>query len=270
MIVGHNTIKKFFANAIKSDNLAHAYLFYGSEGLGKKGFAEELAKSLNKVKGFDADFRILEGTDSIGIGVIRDIKRFFSFKSYFSPWKITIIDDAHRMTTEAQNALLKVLEEPSSNSLIILVSHDLNSILSVIKSRCQLVNFKPISSQIIRNEIMAKGIPTSDADIVISIANGRLGYALKLLEKDNLKKIKKALDAFEKLQNAPIASKFGYAKKLAAEDDPGEYLYYWVKYLRGSLFKNKDILQKALKLNSLIRQSKFNKKLALENFLIHV
>lgn len=270
MIVGHETIKKLFANAIKSDNLSHAYLFYGSEGLGKRGFAEELAKSLNKTKGFDADFRILEGSNSIGIGEIRDMKRFFSFKAYLNPWKITVIDDAHRMTVEAQNALLKLLEEPSPNSLIILVSHDLNSILSVIKSRCQLINFKPISPQIIRNEIMSRGIPTSDADVVVSMANGRLGYALRLLRGDNLKKIKKALDAFEKLQNAPIVSKFGYAKKLAAEDNPEEYLYYWVKYLRGSLLKNKDILQKALKLNSLIRQAKFNKKLALENFLIHV
>ncbi len=268
MILGHDSIKKLFSYAAKRGTLAHAYLFYGPEGIGKKTFALELAKDLNKAKGFDADLKFLEGR--VGIEQVRDLKKFFSYKPYANPWKIAIVDDAFKMTIEAQNALLKLLEEPSGHSLIILVVRDPSSVLGVIRSRCQHIGFKPISSDIIRNALMSRGMATEDLNFIISTVNGRLGYALRLSKNGDIPLAKREIENLKKIHKAPLSTRFDYAKKLILEDRLDTALYYWIGYLRGAIGENRGILRRALKLNELINHSSYNKRLAVENFLIHV
>ena len=201
---------------------------------------------------------------------MRELKRFLSFKPYMSPYKIAIIDNAHLMETAAQNSILKILEEPSSYSLIILITENDHQILEPVRSRCQLVKFKPVSSKLIENNIFDKGVNTEDAKLILEVADGRVGYAIKMTEGESVEKVKRSIESFKKLQNAPLSSKFSYAKKLLEEGDLDEQLHYWIKYLRSDILGNRFILQKALELNHIIQQPKFNKRLALENFLIHV
>ncbi len=275
MIVGHNSIKKLFSYAAKRGTLAHAYLFHGPEGIGKKTFALELAKNLNKAKGFDADFKFIDEntqdkTYSISIEEMRTLKKFLSFRPYLSPQKIVVIDNAHLMQPAAQNSILKLLEEPSAHSLIILIAHDPGSLLSVIRSRCQSVAFRPIPSKEIRNILLSKGMTTSDLEFVVSTINGRIGYALRIVENDGISLAKREIANLKKIQGAPLNIRFEYAKKLISEDRLDTALYYWIGYLRGAIMGNREILKKALELNKLISQSPYNKRLAVENFLIHV
>ncbi len=275
MTLGHDSIKKLFSYAAKRGTLAHAYLFYGPEGIGKKTFTLELAKNLNKTKGFDADFKFIDEnsmdkTYSISIDEMRELKRFLSFRPYANPYKIVVIDNAHLMQGAAQNSILKLLEEPSEHSLIILITHDPNNLFSVIRSRCQHIGFKPISSDIIRNTLMSRGMTTEDLDFIISTANGRLGYALRLAENGDIPLAKREIENLKKIHKAPLSTRFDYAKKLILEDRLDTALYYWIGYLRGAIGKNRGILKRALKLNELISQSPYNKRLAVENFLIHV
>ena len=275
MTVGHDSIKKLFSYAAKRGTLAHAYLFCGPEGVGKKTFALELAENLNKTKGFDADFRFIDEhsgtkTYSISIDEMRELKKFLSFRPYVSPRKIVVIDNAHLMQETAQNSILKLLEEPSEHSLIILVTHDPNNLLGVIRSRCQPIVFKPISSNIIRNILMSRGMTTEDLDFIISTANGRLGHALRLVENGDISLVKREIKNLKRIYGAPLSTKFEYAKKLISEDRLDTALYYWIGYLRGAVRENRGMLRRALRLNELISRSSYNKRLAVENFLIHV
>lgn len=275
MTIGHESIKKLFSFAAKHGALAHAYLFYGPEGIGKKTFALDLAKYLNKTNGFDADFRYIDEntgdkTYSISIEEMRELKRFLAFKPYANPYKIVVINNAHLMQTTAQNSILKLLEEPSPHSLIILVAHDPDNLLGVIRSRCQSIAFRPVSSNNIKNVLMSKGMTTEDLEFVVSMANGRIGYALRLAEGENVSLMKKEIEILKKMPNAPLSSRFNYAKKLVSEDRVDTTLYYWIGYLRGALGENRTLLKRALRLSDIISNTSYNKRLALENFLIHV
>src|SRR3990167_933197 len=128
MLIGHNKQKKYFKHVASNGALNHAYLFTGSEMIGKKVLALELFATINKRDYLnDPDFTFVgpnlsEDESRIHIEDIRKLKSFFRFKPYSGPYKMAIIDDAHCFTDEAANALLKIIEEPPQLSIIILIS----------------------------------------------------------------------------------------------------------------------------------------------------
>lgn len=167
MIVGQQKPIKLLKNLIKFNRVGHAYLFTGTEGVGKKITAIAFSKAINcpnlaenlnpcnhcssclKIeKGTHPDFQIISPTESsITIEQIRGIKEVVYWQPLENRKKIFLIDEAHKMTVQASNSLLKILEEPPPFVLFVLLSDKPENILPTIISRCQKIPFHPISTE---------------------------------------------------------------------------------------------------------------------------
>ena len=130
-MIGHEKILDDFQSLIKRDVLGHGYVFVGSAMVGKKAAARWLAEHLEGSTGTLGDYKLIEPgeSNSIGIDAVREIRNFLWQKPNVSSRRTLIIDDADLMTTEAQNALLKITEEPPASSLLILITSDVESIM---------------------------------------------------------------------------------------------------------------------------------------------
>ena len=149
-IIGNDKLKKELIHSVEINKTSHSYLFIGTEGIGKKLIAEEFAKMLLAVKDTEnsPDFSIIEPDgNSIKIEQIREFQKKVSEKPIISNKKVCIINDSDKMTVEAQNCLLKTLEEPPEFVTIILIGSNENSFLSTIKSRCMILHFEKISDE---------------------------------------------------------------------------------------------------------------------------
>jgi len=143
-IIGHKKQLEFLDNAREREKLAHAYIFAGPEGVGKKMVARKLAlELLGQVAGdqMHPDLIEVDGVNGIKIEQIRELVYKLSLKPYSSQHKVAIINDAHEMTTEAANGLLKSLEEPKPNTIIILITSNAYKLPKTILSRSQKINF---------------------------------------------------------------------------------------------------------------------------------
>lgn len=161
-LIGNDNIKNVLINSIKNKNILHSYLFYGVEGIGKKLFAIDFAKMIlcnneeNKPcdecksciefnSNNNPDFFIIEPDgNSIKIEQIRQFQKNILEKPIVSTKKVYIINNADTMTKEAQNCLLKTLEEPQEFIVIILIASNENSILPTVKSRCTKIFFQKL------------------------------------------------------------------------------------------------------------------------------
>ena len=201
-ILGQDQVITWFKRAMTQDRLASSYLFVGSEGIGKRLFALNLAKVLNclALKNGDACEtcasckKINAGThpdvlliapqgQTIKIEQIRRIQHTLSFKPAFARRRMVIIDNAETMTPDAANAFLKTLEEPPLNTTLILIAQDKTQLLSTIVSRCQIVRFRPLPLKIVQEVLKKKGLEKDEATKIASLAEGSLGKAMQLLEK---------------------------------------------------------------------------------------
>lgn len=198
-IIGNEEIQNLLKQAIKNNRTSHSYLFVGTEGIGKKQIAKEFAKALlclnndkycNTCKScieFDdnnnPDFVILEPDEnSIKIEQIREIQRKVVEKPIISNQKVYIIDNSDKMTTEAQNCLLKTLEEPPKYITIILIGTNENAFLSTIKSRCTILRFKDIPQHKIEEYLGTQQIYFKDKRI-LKACGGSIGKALEIKDR---------------------------------------------------------------------------------------
>lgn len=155
-IVGNEPIKEILEKSIEKETTSHSYLFVGISGIGKKMIAEEFAKKILGIeKEFDnnnhPDFLCIEPEgNSIKIEQIRFLQKKIQEKPIISNKKVYIINDADTMTKEAQNCLLKTLEEPPEFATIILIGSQENLFLTTIKSRCMILKFTPIDDEKIK------------------------------------------------------------------------------------------------------------------------
>ncbi len=186
--LGHEYLREKFEELAKRRALAHGYLFLGPWGIGKFSFAERLAGLLET--GVFASKELLmdslviapdEG-GAIGIDAVRAIKHFLWQMPATSAYRTLIVNDAHCVTREAQNALLKVAEEPSPHSLLILVTHDPESLLPTLRSRLEDLYFAPIpvpalAAWLVREEKLAP----ARAETLAKNAFGKPGLALRRL-----------------------------------------------------------------------------------------
>ena len=225
------------------DMLAHAFLFYGSKGSGKRKAVEDFSKKLiNGDLNLNPDFILIEPSKGISISQIRDLIKNLSLKPYNSRYKIGVVLEAHQMTVEAQNCFLKTLEEPTSFTILILVTQYPNKLLNTITSRVQKVRF-----------------PSSDIKLDSQITED----LLKLTESD-------------------LAYRFNWAKKIIdSEVDLLNILDSWTAFLRElmlkkisdievdfSLNKLKDNIREIESTRELLSSSNANKRLALEVLLM--
>ena len=205
-IIGQNEVKNLLVRALESQSLSHGYLFEGPAGLGKRKTAVELASAIlcreeeapcgrcsscRQVEaGTHAEFRWIqapqEGKETVvSVEMIRSLIRDIYLKPYEGDHKIYVVPEAETMTPQAQNALLKTLEEPPDHSVMILVSAQPERLLPTIRSRCQRLVFRPVSRQAIQLHLQdKKGIPEDKAISLAAFANGVPERALEMLENE--------------------------------------------------------------------------------------
>jgi DNA polymerase III subunit gamma/tau len=205
-LVGQRHVTRTLANAIQSGRVAHAYIFSGVRGVGKTTTARILAKALNCAKGptmepdntCDACREIAAGTSldvieidaasNRGIDQIRELREMVRYAPATSRYKVVILDEAHQLTDEASNALLKTLEEPPERVVFILATTQPEKLAETIKSRAQLFQFRALTFQEIAGEIerVAKAenlsIDSGAVAVLARAAEGSLRDGLSLLE----------------------------------------------------------------------------------------
>ena len=168
-LIGNSKIKEYLTNVALNNQNLHSYIFAGPEGIGKKLFAMNFAKMLlclsdnkpcNNCKscisfdgGNHTDFMLINAEDgkSIKIEQIRVMQEKIVEKPILSARKVYIINDAELMTKEAQNCLLKTLEEPPEYVIIILIVSNESKLLNTVKSRCVKIEFSKLSNEEINN-----------------------------------------------------------------------------------------------------------------------
>ena len=288
-IIGFEKNKKLFVNAIKDGSLSHAYLFSGQEMIGKRTFALELISLAAQLSGSTTEYLVVEplsnpdilvvnaasseSGQTIAIEEVRKIKNFVSLSPYAAKHKFIVIDDAHLMTVEAQSALLKVLEEPSASSILILVSAYPEALLPTIFSRCQEIKFFPHSRESINAVLAGAKLSKTTREFLVEFAGGRIGLVKRIIEEDSFGLVEGAVKKIMHLAKADINERLVVAQKLTDEKNKAELprlVFYWMLYLRTRLGEPKaqKMLKGLLALNEIVNKPQYNQRLALESFLI--
>ena len=216
-IVGNDKIKELLQNSIKNKKVSHSYLFIGQEGIGKKMIAMDFAKAIlcldekskycNVCKScieFDSnnnpDFKILEPDgNSIKIEQIRELQSKIIEKPIISSKKVYIINDSDKMTKEAQNCLLKTLEEPPEFATIILIGANESAYLSTIKSRCMILHFENIQDEKLKEILKNKFNQKLDNEMLLKFSQGSISRAINIIEnKEIYEKIEEIISNIHK------------------------------------------------------------------------
>ncbi|MCX8023224.1 MAG: DNA polymerase III subunit delta' [Syntrophorhabdaceae bacterium] len=201
-VIGHKKQKAFLYSTLEKGRLPHAFLFTGPDGVGKKKVALEFIKMIFCENGDGCgrcrpclkvehknhpDFISIENTQSIGIDESRMISREIQKPPFEANMRAILIDDAHNMTPEAYNALLKTLEEPPPFNIFFLISQSEKEIPLTIRSRCGRVAFGPLSSSEIRDFFQGiQSIGEEKAQLITYLAQGSIGSGFFWMDVDNL------------------------------------------------------------------------------------
>lgn len=227
-IIGNDKLKKELIHSVEINKTSHSYLFIGTEGIGKKLIAEEFAKMLLAVKDTEnsPDFSIIEPDgNSIKIEQIREFQKKVSEKPIISNKKVYIINDSDKMTVEAQNCLLKTLEEPPEFVTIILIGSNENSFLSTIKSRCMILHFEKISDEQIQKYLQDNHQTEINSKIMLEACQGSIGKALEIKDKQELyQNTEQVVNSLERKDKIDILNMSDFIYK--SKDDKLEILNY--------------------------------------------
>lgn len=212
-IIGHQQIIEHLQNAISMHKVSHAYIFNGPDRSGKMLLADSFAMALQceqqgtegcmtchsckqVLSGNQPDIIYLhhEKPNTISVDDIRrQINNDIDIKPYSSPYKIYIINEAEKMSQQAQNALLKTIEEPPAYAIILLLTSNADSFLPTILSRCITLDIKPVPDSDIRAFLMEKyQVPDYKADMCTAFAQGTVGKAIQLASSEDFGEIKNA------------------------------------------------------------------------------
>lgn len=200
-VVGHEEIISHLQNAIRLGKVSHAYIFGGEHGSGKKLLASLFAMTLQcQEHGIEPCMKCAsckkalnknhpdiinithEKPNSIGIDEIRDqLINDVGIKPYESPYKIYIVNDADKLTLQAQNALLKTIEEPPAYAVVMLLADNPDALLPTITSRCVILSLKPVGDRLVKDYLMDRmHIPDYQAEVQASFAQGNVGKAKQM------------------------------------------------------------------------------------------
>ena len=174
-ILGNDDVKKYLTNCIENKNFSHSYIFSGIKGVGKYTFAKDFAKCILEDSMMQDYYELGPDGKSIKVSQIRELQNVINIKPTFSKKSVYIIDDADLMTIEAQNSLLKTLEEPPEYAVIILIVHNERSVLSTVKSRCINIKFSKLSDKDIKKYFLKNDLNFEDKNInVFKVLDGSL------------------------------------------------------------------------------------------------
>lgn len=205
-VLGHEQTILHMKHAIEMDKVSHAYIISGEKGSGKKLLADIFARTLQcEKKGTEACMEcqsckqavslnqpdiirvIHEKPNTISVEDIRtQVNGDIMIRPYSSPYKIYIVDEAEKLSVQAQNALLKTIEEPPGYAVILLLTANAGMLLQTIRSRCVILELKPVSSEAVKKYLMEQlEVPEYHADICTAFAQGNVGKAKRLALSDS-------------------------------------------------------------------------------------
>lgn len=253
-LIGNSTIKEYLTNVALNNQNLHSYIFAGPEGIGKKLFAMNFAKMLlclsdnkpcNNCKscisfdgGNHTDFMLINAEDgkSIKIEQIRVMQEKIVEKPILSARKVYIINDAELMTKEAQNCLLKTLEEPPEYVIIILIVSNESKLLNTVKSRCVKIEFSKLSNEEINNYLLEHGLDKL-SDAMLEQCNGSLKAALTIGDKvQEYQSIEKIINSLDKTDIAKVWNSSEILYK--SQDEILDFLDYINVILYNKLLKD--------------------------------
>lgn len=255
---GNNQTKKFLEQIVKNQKPASCYLFLGIPQIGKATAAKEFAMALNcenqtKIPCLNcfscrqieneesADAFFLRGEESLKIEEIRELRKNLYLKNHYLKFKIAFLENAERLTEEAANALLKILEEPPGRTVFLLTTSSLKKILPTIVSRCHIVKMNPVSIKIIKEKLYEKTHDKDLSNYLALISGGRPGLALNLLEdSETLKKNIDILKKFLQIKDQDIYEKMKFVDEIInSKVVLNTILDFWLYFIRDiMLFKN--------------------------------
>ena len=319
-ILGHERQVEVLKRALERDRLHHAYLFVGPDGVGKRTVALSLALAIHCTQG-DHDscgqcencHRIRDGNHpdvrvigpeankrEISIQQMRGLQRLLEFRSYSGKKKVAIIDPAHQMNYHAQNSLLKTLEDPPGDALIILVANSTGSLLSTVLSRCLRLCFAflPVG-EVAGFLVRQQGTPEDQATVLAVLTGGSLGEALACDAGELLEERNQWIERFSSLSRGDYRGLVSLAEEMAGDREKALRSLHWVReWYRDILIqqttgsagemKNSDLVDKIRdaaskqSLNHTLSvlsqmggvagklQRNYNRRLVLEDFFIRV
>ena len=215
-IIGQEQIKEHLRNAISTGKISHAYIINGEKSSGKEFIAKVFAMAIQceergkqagavipcqkcgscrKARSDNQPDIIKVTHEKAGTISVDDIRAQISgdvdFKPYSSPYKVYIMNEAEKMTPQAQNALLKTLEEPPEYVVILLLTSNVEALLPTILSRCVVLNMKPVPDNLVRQYLM-KELQITDykAEVCVAFARGNIGKAKHLATSEEFENIK--------------------------------------------------------------------------------
>lgn len=225
-------------NALARDRLAHAYLFIGPQGVGKRKTALALAQAIlcqekrhegcgtcaacvSVKAGTHPDLMTVApetGKHSVVIDQIRDLQRLLSLRPALGKKKIAVLDDAHALTTQAQSALLKLVEEPPGDALLILLTVNSATLSRPLLSRCQQVRFAALSLSVVEDVLVRDyGKDSAVAHAVALYSRGSIGRALALDPEVFTEERKYVEEELQRLGKAPFSEVSRFAEWLVGD-----------------------------------------------------
>lgn len=272
-IIGNDEIKEYLLKSLKKDKICQSYLFGGTQGIGKLLIAKEFAKRIlcleknqqnctcKSCQCFEGSnhpdyFVVNEEGQTIKIDQIREITNKVIEQPIVSDKKVYIINDCDKMTVEAQNCLLKTLEEPPEFTIIILITSNENILLNTIKSRCMLIKFKDIPNEILKNYAIQQLGYEQMTDNLVKSFNGSIGKAM--LQKQNQEKYLKIEGLINDLATQNIITIMNESKILYDKENINIILEYMIICLYSKKEENLKYIDCIEKVNHCLVKLKSN------------
>jgi len=269
-IIGHEWAVELLQRSLATDHVAHTYLLAGPPQIGKSTLALTFAQALNCTgdeppcgqcracrliaSGRHPDVRLVEteraasgerkGKREIGIDQVRALQHEVNLKPYEGRWKVAIIAGAEELSLEAANALLKTLEEPPPQVVLILTATSSEALLPTIASRCQLITLRPLPAATIESALLSRGVPAERARLLSHLAEGRIGWAIQASQDESLLIARQdTLAQLVRLAAARRSERLAYAQVLAQRfsrdgegpEEVGAVLELWAGWWRDVL-----------------------------------
>jgi len=241
--IGNEKARRILERGLDEDRLSHAYLLSGPSGVGKMTLAVETAQAVNCLgkarpcgecvqcvrieRGLHADMRIVgvdtDGSDDgrrrvvISIDQVREVQREAGLKPYEGRSRVFVFDGAEHLSEEAANCLLKTLEEPPDQVLLMLLTADHGALLPTLVSRCQLLELRPVPARELAQTLQSTyGTDESRALEIARLSGGMPGWAIQAVSQPGpLEELAEKLETIERVVRSGLEERFSYAADLA-------------------------------------------------------
>lgn len=261
-IIGHLDVIEYFKKTIKSQNISHSYLLEGGKGIGKRLLAKTFIKTLfceqegvtepchrctsciMMETGNNPDyFEVVSSKASIGVDDIREqVVEKMDIKPYRSKYKIFMIPEADRMTIQAQNALLKTIEEPPRYGIVILLAENPGKIISTVHSRCARIRVLPLSKNLIEQYIKDQyDLNQEQIFLYADFADGSIGQAKDMIEDGEFWELReKSVDYIIRLEKANLIDLYDIVEEINKDREHlPQILDFWMIWYRDMLMIKK-------------------------------